>query len=183
MTEAEKIALQYLFAEDTLYLIPEKKTLESGIEEEVKAEAILPIKEEVQKPVIAPPVVVEEVFVPQVNHQVLILVEHLSEADKDLLTKIIAAVKLDLTKVEVLDLATIGKANLRPVLSSRAVKQLVTFGIPLFTINLEIPLIPYQVRTIQGVHFLYADMLSELQNDVPKKKALWGALKQMFTSS
>lgn len=167
--------LTYLFAGEQLYRIPDTTA--------TKPLATEPIDKPVALPVVAKPLVptVEEPLPYNPKHQVLIVVATLSVAEKALLTKILAAVNLQMNQVDILNLSEIAQADLRAVLTQKSLQQLITFGVSLFKIKLEIPLTPYQVRAVQGIKFLYADPLEQIDSDVALKRALWTALKQMFS--
>jgi DNA polymerase III psi subunit len=114
------------------------------------------------------------------SHRVVILVNNISEADKVLLSKILVAVKLDLSKIDLVELSLLKTMNVKTALSQNLISHFITFGIPMPNIKLEIPLMAYQIKEIKSIRFLFSDALSELQNDVEKKKALWKALQEMF---
>jgi DNA polymerase III psi subunit len=116
----------------------------------------------------------------QIKQKVIILLNSLNSADSELLGKILGAVKLDLQSVDIVELDKIKDVNLSQIFTQKSVNQLVTFGINLSKVNLDIKLNPYQVLENQGIKFIYSDSLTDIQNDVPKKKALWGSLKAMF---
>lgn len=116
----------------------------------------------------------------QPKQRVIILIKSLNPADSELLGKILGAVKLDLQSVDVVDLDNNQDINLSQIYSQRSVSQVITFGISLSKVNLDLKLVPYQILENQGIKFIYSDSLSDIQNDIPKKKALWGSLKEMF---
>lgn len=116
----------------------------------------------------------------QPKQKVIVLVNQLNQTDSELLGKILGAVKLDLQSVDVIELDKIGDVDLSQIFTQKSVNQLITFGINLLKVNLEVKLAPYQILENQGVKFIYSDSLTDIQNDVPKKKALWGSLKEMF---
>ena len=116
----------------------------------------------------------------QSKQRVIILIKSLNPADSELLGKILGAVKLDLQSVDVVDLDNNQDINLSQIYSQRSVSQVITFGISLSKVNLDLKLVPYQILENQGIKFIYSDSLSDIQNDIPKKKALWGSLKEMF---
>jgi hypothetical protein len=100
--------------------------------------------------------------------------------DRELLGKILGAVKLDLQSVDILDLGKNQEINLSQIFTQKFVNQVITFGIDLSKVSLNVKLIPYQIQENQGIKFIYSNLLPDIQNDIPKKKALWGSLKEMF---
>ena len=90
------------------------------------------------------------------------------------------AVKLDLQSVDIIELDKNQEVNLSQIFMQKFVNQVITFGIDLLKVSLDVKLIPYQIHENQGVKFIYSNSLPDIQNDIPKKKALWGSLKEMF---
>ncbi|MET3124983.1 DNA polymerase III psi subunit [Arcicella rosea] len=177
MPENNTILFQQLFAGEQLYVIPEKKVLNEEVSIE-KKQIVAPIAEQVVATIKVEKVQEPLHFVP--NHRVVILVDDCSDADQALLGKILTAVKLNLNQVDLVRLADLSQMNARTAFSQNLISHFITFGVALQKIKLEIPLNPYQTKEIKNIRFLFSDALSELQNDVEKKKALWKALQEMF---
>ena len=177
MPENNTILFQQLFAGEQLYVIPEKKVLNEEVAVE-KKQIVAPIAEQVVAAIKVEKVQEPLHFVP--NHRVVILVDDCSDADQALLGKILTAVKLNLNQVDLVRLADLSQMNARTAFSQNLISHFITFGVALQKIKLEIPLNPYQTKEIKNIRFLFSDALSELQNDVEKKKALWKALQEMF---
>ncbi|MEA5424990.1 DNA polymerase III subunit psi [Arcicella lustrica] len=177
MPENNTILFQQLFAGEQLYVIPEKKVLNEEVSVE-KKQIVAPIAEQVVATIKVEKVQEPLHFVP--NHRVVILVDDCSDADQALLGKILTAVKLNLNQVDLARLADLSQMNARTAFSQNLISHFITFGVALQKIKLEIPLNPYQTKEIKNIRFLFSDALSELQNDVEKKKALWKALQEMF---
>jgi DNA polymerase III psi subunit len=155
--ENNKTALQQLFAGENIYLLKDEFEI---VGEDIQQE----------KPV--------QYYQPK--QKVIILVTSLNPTDIELLGKILGAVKLDLQSVDTIELDKNQAVNLSQIFIQKSVNQLITFGIDLSKVNLDIKLMPYQILEKQGIKFIYSDSLSNIQNDIPKKKALWGSLKEMF---
>jgi DNA polymerase III psi subunit len=185
MQQPNTLLFQQLFAGEDVYLISDEKNLEVAEstenapkipQTEVKIEPIV-----IEKEVVAdlPVQVVEQtpLYVP--DQKVLVLVNTITDSEKVFLNKILGAINLDLSNVNLLILSELDNKNLKSILQQNLLTQLVTFGVPLVKINIEILLTPYQIREVEGVKLLYSDALSEIENDIPKKKALWNALKSM----
>lgn len=180
----DKSFLQYLFSEDIIYKIP--------AEAENKQDLTVPVvkvSEEIQlekvQQTVAPPTPAPVASVPDFipynpKNQVLILVDNINQEEMELLGKILGAVQLQIDQVDLLDLSKVGDTSLKNILTQKSLRQLLTFGVSLFRIQLEIPLTPYQIREVQGVKFLYSDALGEIKDDVTRKKALWSAMKAFF---
>ena len=155
--EKNRVALQQLFAGENIYLLKDEFTMVGEDTDERKP------KEHYQS-----------------KQKVIILLTSLNLTDSELLGKILGAVKLDLQSVDIIELAKNKDIDLSQILIQKSVNQVVTFGINLSKLNLDVSLIPYQILEREGIKFIYSDSLSDIRNDIPKKKALWGSLKGMF---
>ena len=114
------------------------------------------------------------------KHKVVILVHELNPADVELLEKILGAVKLTLQNVEVIEMSKNSNIDLSHIFTQKSVSQLISFGVMMSEVNLMLRLTPYQILESKGVKFISGVSLTDLQDDIPKKKMLWGALKEMF---
>lgn len=114
------------------------------------------------------------------KHKVVILVKELNPTDSELLEKILGAVQLNLQTAEVIELSKNPNLDLSHIFTQKSVNQLISFGIMMSEVNLMLRLTPYQILESKGVKFISGVSLADLQNDIPKKKLLWGALKEMF---
>jgi DNA polymerase III psi subunit len=160
--EKNKTALQQLFAGEDIYLL--------------KNEFVV-VGED------SPPLSVSPQTTPsyyQPKQKVIILLNSLNPADSELLGKILGAVKLDLQSVDIVDFDKNQDVDLSQAFTQKSINQVITFGINLSKVSLDVKLSPYQILENQGIKFIYSDSLTDIQNDVPKKKALWGSLKEMF---
>ena len=114
------------------------------------------------------------------KHKVVILVKELNPTDSQLLGKILGAVQLTLQTVEVIEMSKNPNMDLSHIFTQKSVNQLISFGVMTSEVNLMLRLTPYQILESKGVKFISGVSLTDLQNDIPKKKLLWGALKVMF---
>ncbi|MFT4032431.1 MAG: hypothetical protein QM669_08420 [Siphonobacter sp.] len=179
---------QQFFANDQLFLIPsEQKPLtakEPNIvveiakkEPEIEAEGVR-IQ---QVPAIPESSPVQLTYAPpRLLHQVLILTDNPTEADLILLENILKAVGHTLQTIDLLDINKLMGQNLNSILREKSVHHVITFGVPLKKIGLQIFLMPYQIRSVDQMNFLMVDYLSALHDDKAKKKALWIELKKLF---
>ncbi|QHT68529.1 hypothetical protein GXP67_18715 [Rhodocytophaga rosea] len=124
--------------------------------------------------------------VPQKNrNKVMILFnnEHspyLAKNEEALLKKILFSVKLDIDDVDLVNYNNIQRIEYIDLLKEKVLNQLISFGVGLTALNLELYLKKYQVERIEGVDMLLADSLSVLENSPDAKKLLWKALQHMF---
>lgn len=132
----------------------------------------------VQKP--APP---KAAVLPQLNHQVLILVKEEPaqfEADKLYLEKILGAINLSWEGVDIINVYGSEQLDFRAALNVRKVHHFISFGVPFLEVNLDILMNIYDPKRIKGVNFLFADRLSIIEADVERKRKLWHILKTLF---
>lgn len=187
--------LQQLFAGEQVFLIPEPDDVSPEIPVPAAAAPVVAAEQPVEEPVAEAPVAVPVAPVPDpipatpvaeplpaaFRHQVLILVDNPSAEDLTLLENILKAVNLSLDSVELLDLAKVAGLRYKELLNDQYLHHLLSFGVPLKKVGLQIFLMPYQARLVEGVQFLLVDPLQDIQADKDKKKALWRVLKQLFT--
>ena len=171
-TEKNTTALQQLFVGEDIYLLKDEfaENMPSSMSSQVTAKE--------NKPSSVTPQSTLQYYQPK--QKVIILVTSLNPTDSELLGKILGAVKLDLQSVDIIELDKNQEVNLSQIVTQKSVNQVIVFGIDLSKVKLDMKLIPYQIIENQGVKFIYSDSLTDIQNDIPKKKALWGSLKEMF---
>lgn len=104
---------------------------------------------------------------------------YLNPDEETLLIKILAAVKLRLEDVDLVNINN-HRESLAEILKDKLVNQLISFGIELRELDIRIPLTAYQVTRVEGIDILLADSFFELQLNTDKKKMLWHALQGMF---
>ena len=95
-----------------------------------------------------------------------------SVADKELIIKILAAVKLTLGDVVLLQMDKQKTGDLESYIEFFESKFVLAFG--LRTSNL------YQIQEEENQTYLYADSVPVLSQDNTKKRDLWQALKKIF---
>lgn len=196
-------ALQQLFAGEMLFVVPEpilavQPTLPAIALTPATVQPELIIADPELPPPVEPVAVAQPVETPPTatpvallepppappavafKHQVLILTDRPTPADLDLLANILKAVNLRLDEVDVLDLQKLKGQDFKPLLESKSAHQFITFGVGLKKLNLDIVLVPYQLKMVEGIQFLYADPLPNLHTDKVRKKALWISLQTLF---
>ncbi len=122
---------------------------------------------------------------PPLKHKILVLVEEktqpeLQATDATLLDNILKATGHSIDEVDILNIATLPKANAQAVVAAKSTHYFIAFGVPLIKLQIDLLFQPYAPRQVEGIWFLLADPLSVIDADKSKKKQLWGALKQMF---
>jgi hypothetical protein len=147
---------------------------------------ILPPAPNVPEPVpVAPPTPANPVALrpatPMLSQKVLILVdEDLQPSEVLFLEKILNAVNLDVTGVDLLNVHGTNEIDFAEVLRGKAIHHFFTFGVPFTRLNLDILMDRYQPIRFEGITFLLADPLPAIETDVVLKKKLWEALKKIF---
>ena len=97
------------------------------------------------------------------------------------LTKILAAVRLDLDKDTLLiEIPVPQPATILPVLKEKQAEVVLVFGLSPAQIGLrtEIPL--YLPQPFYGATFLFAEALAVLEPDTARKARLWQAIQHLF---
>jgi hypothetical protein len=125
-------------------------------------------------------------IVPVVHQKILLIVDEspeLSASDAILLEKILNAIGLDLTKVDILNITGAKRMDFRPLLETKKIHHIISFGVPFLKVNIDVMMNRYDPKTLLGVTFLLADPLSVMQEDQAVKRAFWNVLKQLFVSS
>ncbi len=105
---------------------------------------------------------------------------YLKKNEEALLQKILAAVHLRIDDVELLNFNNIRQIEYMDFLKDKVLNQLISFGVPLTELQLDIHLLKYKAEKVEGIPMLLADSLSVLEHDLDAKKQLWRCLKEMF---
>jgi hypothetical protein len=118
---------------------------------------------------------------PLLSQKVLILVDaDLKPSELLFLEKILKAVNLDVTGVDLLNVHGTGTIDFAEVLRGKHIHHFFTFGVPFTRLNLDILMDRYQPVRFEGITFLMADPLPTIEADVALKKSLWESLKKIF---
>jgi len=108
------------------------------------------------------------------------------ETDKSMepfLSKILSAVKLDLqADVLTLEKTVDNDFSFSALSKAQSIDKALFFGIPPKAVGLQVNVQKYQPLTINGCLFLFADDLKSISEKQELKRALWGALKAIFSS-
>ena len=104
---------------------------------------------------------------------------YLNPEEEALLAKILGAVKLRLEDVDLVNVNN-HRDTLIEILRDKMANQIISFGIELRDLDIQVPLEAYRVQRVEGIDILLADSLFELQLNTDKKKMLWQALQGMF---
>jgi hypothetical protein len=168
-----------LYQNDTLYNVA---TPPAAVEGNTSVNQEVKITEPVK---VAVAVVTPAVIVPTVNQKLLLLIDEspeLSASDTILLEKILNAIGLDLTKVDILNIAGAKRIDFRPLLETKKIHHVISFGVPFLKVNIDVMMNRYDPKKVSDITFLLADPLSVMQEDQAVKRAFWVVLKQLFMS-
>lgn len=166
---------KYLFNQEVLYLLPrnedavELKPLEPTVPP--KEEVILEIDETPEK----------EPF--KMRTKILLVVHTLGEEEQSFLAKVLGAVDLSFTKVDVLEMSKWPGIDFKELIYTFSVQAILFFGNEAGGEFLtRLPLKEYQPKKLKGIQFLKVDTLKEIiRNMANEKRQLWDALKLLFS--
>jgi hypothetical protein len=164
-----------LFANEVLYKIDEK--MEHSVEPITNIQIVSEPKSVIKEAVIT---IEEPPKVDIINIPLLLIVDTISEAEKVFLEKVLKAVNLDLNSVEVITLGMLNETGFISLSTNKSYKKIISFGVPFVKLNLQIMLMPYENKLIEGVWFMLAEKLVVVENDVAHKRSLWASLQHMF---
>ncbi|QRR03366.1 hypothetical protein [Dyadobacter sandarakinus] len=144
---------------------------------------------EVPVKTIAPPEPVQPVILfPELRHKVLVMVDEPAHAEllpeeAALLDNVLKAVGYSNATADLLNYKFLPGHDARAVLSGRTTNYFITFGVPLIRLHIDLMLVPYTPKLVEGIWFLLADPLVVVGADKNLKKKLWQALQLMFKPS
>jgi hypothetical protein len=153
-----------LFANEVLYKIDEK--MEHSVEPITNIQIVSEPKSVIKEAVIT---IEEPPKVDIINIPLLLIVDTISEAEK-----------VFLNSVEVITLGMLNETGFISLSTNKSYKKIISFGVPFVKLNLQIMLMPYENKLIEGVWFMLAEKLVVVENDVAHKRSLWASLQHMF---
>jgi hypothetical protein len=141
----------------------------------------------VQPPALPQTPVLAEEF-PALKHKVLVLTDEPKQQEMLMsealfLDNILKAVGHSLETSDVLNFSFMPGQDARTVLSGKKTNFFISFGVPLIKLNLDLLLVPYTPKNVEGIWFLLVDPLVVIEADRNLKKKLWQALQKMFEMS
>lgn len=145
-----------------------------------------------QTPAITPPTAVNAAIpgaaFPALKHKVLVLTDEPKQKDMLMsealfLDNILKAVGHSLETSDVVNFSFMPGQDARTVLSGKKTNFFISFGVPLIKLHLDLLLVPYTPKNLEGIWFLLVDPLVVIEADRNLKKKLWQALQKMFEMS
>lgn len=129
----------------------------------------------------------DDVFIIGENkrYPLLVLVEdhknpYLNDKDEEFLEKILQSISIKLPEVRLINIAQEGSGESFDSLQELPASKVLSFGVSLSALKLDILLEKYVLKTQENIIFLLADTLPELSSSKDLKKQLWQALKKLF---
>ena len=124
---------------------------------------------------------------PDLKHRVLILIdnprkEYLEGEQRILLDNILKSIGLAIDQVDVINISFLDNNDANILFTQRKINYLITFGVPLIRLKIDLLLPPYMPEQVEGIWLLLVDSLSKVEEDREIKKKLWQALKRMFNN-
>ena len=122
---------------------------------------------------------------PVLNHKILILTDEpkhkeLLSSELLFLDNILKAVKYSADHADIINFSFLPGKDARNVLTEKKTNYFITFGVPLIKLHLDLLLVPYTPKLVEGVWFLLTDPLVVIETDRDLKRKLWQALQKMF---
>lgn len=105
---------------------------------------------------------------------------HLPDAALDLLTTMLAACKIGLADVAIVNLHNHPEATYKELTTFFKSKIVFLFDVEPSAFGLPMNFPHYQLQAFANATFLYSPSLSELENDKVQKSKLWVCLKRLF---
>jgi len=113
--------------------------------------------------------------------KVFLLYDHKEANQLPFLSKILAAVKLNLTEdVLLMEGQSNSTFSFFDLKNQQQIETAIIFDYLPKHLGLHLQLNKYEVSTINNCRFLFADGLEQISNDKQLKGKLWGALKELF---
>jgi len=125
---------------------------------------------------------------PALKHKVLVLTDEPKQQEMLMsealfLDNILKAVGHSLETSDVLNFSFMPGQDASAVLAGKRTNFFISFGVPLIKLNLDLLLVPYTPKNLEGIWFLLVDPLVVIEADRNLKKKLWQALQKMFEMS
>lgn len=177
----------YLFSNETLFVVSKNysEAVDQGIVQR-KQDSTTVISNE-SRPVEAIDISAQNEAILELKktdslEDVVVIVNSINSIQKDLLLKIISSVKLSFEHISLIDVSSNTLSFSELIKKSKHPKlRIISFGVEMSEIGLEISVSNYQLKVEKNLSFLLIDSLQIInENKMDEKKLLWVILKQMF---
>lgn len=141
----------------------------------------------IEQPIpVAPPVNKEIKSLGNNERKVLVLVSHaevvfLPDEELKFLTGILAACKLSIADVSIVNLYHSPGTGYKELLTWFGSSRMLLFGLEPGTINLPLSFPEFQLQAFNGCTYHWCPDLGKMENDRTLKTQLWNNLKKLFT--
>lgn len=193
----DKALAKYLYNNETLYSLNQKPTAEPVLEEAKTTTPREPVKPVLVEKEAPPSTLIEaqeaksekeikeelkSVKVFQMKTPHLLVFQQLSDTDRDFLLKIVQALGLSFTKVDLLEIKDYPFLDFKETIYTNKVQSILFFGKNGDTEFIDkLRLEPYQEKEIKNINFLLVDELKTVSaNKNNEKRRLWEMLQIMF---
>lgn len=117
--------------------------------------------------------------------QVILMVRNadlpfLSDGELAFLTNVLAACKLSLADVAVVNAHNLTAPQMQAAMDQLNAQMVVLFGIEPTELDLPLHFPPFQVQSFSGRRYVHAPALGHVEGDKTLKMQLWNALKTLF---
>lgn len=171
-----------IFGNETLYFLEKDKPETANIAKPIEVIASEPLVVETKEPIsgtISPnkPENLEQKVVKTTD--LVVIVRTLDNEIREFLSKILVSVGRNIDDIQIIDLETLSKTNIKAVIEST--NAVFSFGVPFTSLGFKADLPAYILKMAREKHYLYADDLPTIQaNANNEKRNLWNALKNIL---
>jgi DNA polymerase III psi subunit len=106
---------------------------------------------------------------------------YVSDVNLNFLSGILAACKLSMADVALVNMARAGAINYITLEQQLQAEKILLFGVPPARLELPLQFPFYQIQKFNNQVYLAAPALNELEGDKTEKAKLWNCLKQVFS--
>ena len=176
----------YLFSNETLFVLSKNysEAVDQGILQKIQDSPVI-LNE--SRPVEAIEISAQNETILELKDtdslkDVVMIVNSINSNQKDLLLKIISSVKLSFEHISLIDFSSNTLSISELIKKSKHPKlRIISFGVDMNIIGLEISVSTYQLKVEKTLSFLLIDSLQAIyENRKDEKRLLWVVLKQMF---
>jgi hypothetical protein len=177
----------YLFSNETLFVVSKNysEAVDQGIVQKIQDSTTVISNE--SRPVEAIDISAQNEAILELKktdslEDVVVIVNSINSIQKDLLLKIISSVKLSFEHISLIDVSSNTLSFSELIKKSKHPKlRIISFGVEMSEIGLEISVSNYQLKVEKNLSFLLIDSLQAIyENKKDEKRLLWVVLKQMF---
>lgn len=115
---------------------------------------------------------------------IIVIVSHqsvpfLPDGELSFLTNVLAACKLSIADIAIINIQNVEQTDLQNIIHSEA-KIVLLFGVEPLEIGLPINFPAFQLQGFNNRTYLHAPVLSQIENDKGLKSGLWTSLKTLL---